>query len=303
VIVPPRRRAWEQEAQDWGGGLWRRSIFEREEAWPASWVQFERKKFLLAGAAHIAKFEGLGHFGEQARVRATLLADAGFCPQVEPIGDGYLRYRRLRGRPANRTSPCPALLERMAQYLAWRARGLAVEQVNLSALETMLRCNLEEEFGRPVRAHPIVVERPACVDGRMLAHEWIESPQGWMKVDGVGHGDDHFYPGSADIAWDLGGAIVEWEMNSDAAEYLVGGYVQLTGDQVNARLPGWKLAYATFRMAYCKMAAEALAGTAEASRLSSEYRRYRAQVRRMLPTGLPETVAAPPACVGASQKL
>ena len=40
-----------------------------------------------------------------------------------------------------------------------------------------------------------------------------------MKVDAAAHGDDHGFPGPVDVAWDLAGAVVEWELGG-AARYL-----------------------------------------------------------------------------------
>ena len=44
---------------------------------------------------------------------------------------------------------------------------------------------------------------------------------------------------------------------------------------VRPRLDNCLLAYAVFRMGYCKMAAEAMRGTDEAGRLTRDYQRYR----------------------------
>jgi hypothetical protein len=304
VLVPPRRRAWQEGAEDWGGGLWRASLFASQNAWPGSWVQFERKKFLLAGGRHIAKFEGLGYCGEAALARAALLAGNGFSPEVQPLGDGYLQYQRWHGRPASRAEISASLLERMAEYAALRAREFSVGEAETASLEAMLRCNLEEEFGEHNHSCRLAMERPAIVDGRMLPHEWVGSPAGWTKVDAAGHGNDHFYPGPADIAWDLGGAAVEWQMTKHAAEYMVEHYEKLTDDKLTRRLPQWTLAYAAFRMAYCKMAADALAGTPEEKRLRAGYRRYRECVLHL--HGGAERAAltvAPPRRPGASQHL
>jgi hypothetical protein len=75
--------------------------------------------------------------------------------------------------------------------------------------------------------------------------------------------------------------MIEWEMPRSASEYVLSRYQTLTGDDARARLPSWMLAYAAFRMAYTRMAAEAMSGTEEEARLQSSYRNYRSAVVRL----------------------
>ena len=59
----------------------------------------------------------------------------------------------------------------------------------------------------------------------MMPHEWLELPDGrLLKLDGSAHGDDHFFPGPCDIAWDLAGTIVEWKLTAPEAEYFLEEY-------------------------------------------------------------------------------
>jgi hypothetical protein len=252
-------------------------LYGDERNWPASWVQFERRKFLLQEGRVIAKFEGLGHFGRETLDRASLLAEKKFGPPVGSLGDGYAGYKRLRGRPANASELNAALLDRIAEYLAFRVGAFPVDRCAADVAK-MASCNLEEEFGGNVCAPRPAINSPIIADGRMLPHEWIQTARGWIKTDGANHGDDHFFPGPTDIAWDLAGAIIEWELSQDAIQYLLRRYEWLTGDAAGKRLPAWTAAYAIFRMAYCKMAAQALEGTPEQARLHMEYRRYRSRV-------------------------
>ena len=58
------------------------------------------------------------------------------------------------------------------------------------------------------------VLRPLIVDGRLQPWEWIVTRQGvLLKTDASSHGDDHFLPGPTDIAWDLAGVIVDWDLD------------------------------------------------------------------------------------------
>src|SRR5207302_4552914 len=80
----------------------------------------------------------------------------------------------------------------------------------------MFRFNLHQAFDIDWDFDPalLATKNPVLVDGRMQPHEWIRSKDGTIiKVDGCTHGDDHFFPGPTDIAWDLAGAIVEWSLD------------------------------------------------------------------------------------------
>jgi thiamine kinase-like enzyme len=109
----------------------------------------------------------------------------------------------------------------------------------------------------------------------MLPHKWIRSGKELLKVDSVTHGDDHFFPGPTDIAWDLAGTIVEWNLTSEQKSSLLTRYHSLTGDCVEQRIMPYLLAYTVFRMAYSKMAAASMRGSEEEVRLIRDFRRYR----------------------------
>jgi hypothetical protein len=271
-------------AADLSGGLWRHHVFDVACNWPGSWVSMERAKFLSHDGRQFFKFEGLGHYGVKVAERARALADAGFAPVVEEAGDGYLAYARESALAATRMDLCPALLDRLAHYCAFRASAFPVSSVNAEEISAMAAWNLHEEFGVPYEPVSAKLETafPVLADGRLQPHEWLLTQYGILKVDGASHGDDHFFPGPADIAWDLAGAIVEWDLGSDGADYLVRQYVKLSGDHPQHRLPAWLQAYTAFRIGYCKMAAESLAGTDEEERLLREYRRYRARASAAL---------------------
>ena len=281
--VRPHPAPTPHAAMDVGGGLWRRLLFDVACNWPSSWVTMERAKFLSSDGTRLFKFEGLGHFGAKVEQRARALADAGFSPPGEDAGYGFISYHKQTGFPATRADLCPPLLDRLAQYCAFRASAFP-ETACSQDLTAMAAWNLHEEFGVPCEpaSAELEIKVPVVPDGRMQPHEWLLTARAILKTDGLAHGDDHFYPGPADIAWDLAGAIVEWDMGPDAAEYLLRRYVQLSGDRVRSRLPAWLQAYSAFRLGYCKMAAESLSGTAEEERLLRDYRRYRARAAATL---------------------
>ena len=121
-----------------------------------------------------------------------------------------------------------------------------------------------------------------------MPHEWIRSEDGRIfKTDATTHGDDHFYPGPCDIAWDVAGAIIEWKLNDASEADFVSRYERLSGDQVRRRLPQYKIAYAAFRAAYARMAASTMPGTSEVERFIRACERYlevlRTEVRPFVP--------------------
>jgi hypothetical protein len=276
------------EAVDFiGGGKWRSMAFANPSEWPASWTSFERLKYLSLTAndeLRLHKFAGLGHYGDEVFERELKVAAAGFGPLPRRESDGFVSYswiphQKISDRSSSATEISPEALARMAQYCAFRLRTFAVEQVELSALRQMAEHNLHElGFDLPVELR---LEHPVIADGRMQPHEWLLTKKGrWLKTDSGSHGNDHFFPGPTDIAWDLAGAIVEWRMNEQQARDFIGLYRSASGDDASARIDGFIKAYAVFRSAYCLMAANAMRGSDEEARLRRVADEYKAMVTR-----------------------
>ncbi len=277
--VHPVASPWRRPAaavMDISGGQWREGVFRSPAEWPASWVQFERLKYLSADRRRLYKFEGFGRFGAEVAARARCIAEAGFGVPARHESDGFYSVPVIAGRPATAATLDRSLLERLAAYCAFRASAFPNSAGGQSQLEHMMAWNYFEEFGKELDAgwRLLPVERPVVVDGRMQPHEWIAGT--WLlKTDAAGHGHDHFFPGPADIAWDLAGAIVEWRLPPEAAEHFLERYRALSGDDARPRIEPYRLAYTLFRMGYCKMATEAMRGTEEEKRLSGAYQAYR----------------------------
>jgi hypothetical protein len=299
------------DAEEWiGAGEWRRRLtgsdwlasgnyaaaseWATESNWPASWTQMERPKFLSRDHRILYKFEGLGHYGAAVKERARILAQRGFAPAVldHDLSSGYLGYQLLQAQPMAAREASQDVLERLASYLAVRVEEFSQDQVSDASspraqgevsLPKMCQVNAREEFGIELPPPWFELRRRVIADGRMLPHEWLRVARGeLLKTDGVSHGDDHFFPGPCDIAWDLAGTMVEWELPAGASEYLLERYHRLSGDEARPRLASYRLAYSLFRMGYCKMAAEAMQGSPEAIRLQSAYRSYRRVAEQQL---------------------
>ena len=272
AIAPP------DAGESLSGGAWRRRFLCDEETMPASWAPLEAAKFISADERSIFRFEGLGHYGETVGERSRLLAAHGFAPAYLGNIAGFGRYRMLNGCRLRREALSPELVVRMAEYLALRAAALRTSEAQSPELETMLRWNWKLEFGEELGANEtgLRAERVVICDGRMMPHEWLRTADGTvLKLDAASHGDNHFFPGPCDIAWDVAGAIVEWEMEPAAHEQFIAEYEARSGDAVRRRLQPYLLAYTIFRVGWCRMAALAMQGEYDEALLLRDYRRYR----------------------------
>src|SRR6478609_5999270 len=271
-----------------GGGKWRHQAFANESDWPAVWTSFERLKY-LSSTEHedprLYKFAGLGHYGDEVFERELQVAAAGFGLMPRQESDGFVSYPCLvyqgtSGRSLAARNLSPAILARMAEYCAFRLRIFGVDLGELNALQQMAKHNLRElGMDLPVELR---LEHPVIADGRMQLHEWLVSNEGRLvKTDAGSHGDDHFFPGPTDIAWDLAGAIVEWQMNEQQAREFLDLYRCASGDDASARIEGFLKAYAVFRAAYCLMAANAMRGSDEEARLQRAANEYKEMAAKM----------------------
>lgn len=269
-----------------GGGEWRSLLFPSPDCWPETWAQMERAKYLSPDRNRLFKFEGMGPMGMRIRERAFALADAGFSPVATDIGDGFLAYDVVEGRPARAEDLSAPMLDQFAKYLAFRCSEFAAPQCHGSELKLMLEHNLRQEFGNAdsiPNVDALVPEAPVITDGCMQPYEWVVTSGGrLLKTDGISHGDNHFFPGPCNIAWDLAGAAVEWGMGNDAIEFLLAKFHSYTGRNPQRDIAVYMLAYTVFRLGFCKMAASTVPGTVEEARCRSAYLRYRAQARKLL---------------------
>ena len=116
---------------------------------------------------------------------------------------------------------------------------------------------------------PTPEARPVALDARMMPHEWLQTSRGWLKADALEHHDDHFYPGPQDIAWDLAGFSIEFDLDRTGEHYLLERFTRLSGDRAAARLPFYRAAYLAFRLGYTAMAGEPLRREHQRTRPSS----------------------------------
>src|SRR5262245_16626190 len=281
--VDPDTQSRFQEYTYLGGGEWRNLFFRNKELWPACWPQMERLKFLSLDRRRFWKFEGLGRVGDQVQTCNHILSRAKFSMMPDDGGGGFGSYPIISGEPLHRGRLSPALLERFTHYLALRSVEFRVKDVSDDPLSQMLTFNVQHEFGVEIGTLDDL-ESSACVltDSRMQPHEWIGTPEGTiLKTDACTHGDDHFFPGPCDIAWDLAGLAIEWELDASEIDATLSLFHQLTGDVVTPRFPVYALAYSVFRIGCCRMALSTVDAD-EAFRLRIASAGYRKQAQRWL---------------------
>jgi len=272
---------------DWtyiGSGGWRGYFFHHESEWPESWTQMERWKVLSRDRRQLVKFEGMGRIGKEARERAFALASAGFSPAVRDAGDGFLAYTAVRGRRVSKTDLSSALLEQFARYCAFRASEFTVPERAGAELARMVAFNVHQEFGRELDFEDgeLSTARPVLADGRMQPHEWVAASGKVLKIDAVSHGDNHFFPGPCDIAWDIAGTMIEWDLDPSANQFLLEKFRKFSGADLSETLKFYLLAYCVFRLGFCKMARSTVAESPEQERLDLAYQHYRAVASRLL---------------------
>ena len=266
-----------------GGGEWRRRFVGEEALWPATWPQMERLKFLSPDGRRFWKFEGMGRLGQEVLGYSRCLAEQGFSPEVEDGDDGFASYTQLDGRVLGSQDLSRCVLERISEYCAFRSVEFGVQRTNASQLSHMVTFNVQNEFGVQIELDELSEGKIILADGRMQPWEWILCNDGrLLKTDACTHGNDHFFPGPCDIAWDLAGAAVEWEFDADATDQLLRRFHDLTADDVRSRFDAYLLAYSVFRLGWSKMAIPTLNDKAEEARLLQDCRRYRARAQHEL---------------------
>ena len=280
----PSKWTDEVHCTNWSGGVWRNALYLTESSWPACWTQMESLKFRSEDSSALSKFEGLGHFGDVARDRARTIFAGGFGPKLLGVEEELSRYGFVPGALLTRSDVSSNVLEQIAKYCAFRASAFPAAKADFKAMSEMARFNCAQGVEAQISEELLATRTPVIVDGRMHPHEWIRTLSGHIyKMDGNTHGDDHFFPGPVDIAWDLAGAIIEWELDSLAADFLVKCYRKFSGDDPTPRLRAYRMAYLAFRLGFCKMAEASVENADEKAR----FRRNQVVYRRCLEDTLP----------------
>ncbi len=294
--------AVEGPVQEIGGGAWRALHFPDRQRWPAADVRQERRKLLFTagGRRWLARFAGLGRYGEERRVRGRALAAAGFCESPVALRHGFLFERwRDDAKPLPRVRVRrDALVARVAEYVAFRAGAFRAREgdgASPLALLAMARHNASQALGaswghaaeriRELIREVAETSRPIAIDGKMQPWEWLVLPGGEiLKADALDHCAGHDLVGCQDPAWDVVGAEVELSLRPDEARLVASWVERRAGIPMSpAKLDFYAVAYLAFQLGRATLAADALGADAEESaRLRSQAGRYAALLRERL---------------------
>lgn len=282
---------------DLSAGRWRGARRFRRP--PAVDAGKERRKFLFEtpDGPVLAKFAGLGSPARAAVARQRRLAEAGFAPAV--LGDVYGfvldRFERDAAILDPQGPDRDRFLDRLGDYLGFRAAAFPADRTgaSLETLAEMLRINVAEELGIRHDGMADLAARlsgehghPVHIDGRLRACEWLMLPDGRiLKTDAVDHDRSHDLIGPQDIAWDIAGATVEFDLEAAERDRLI-TRIELAADRAvdRALLDFLIPCYAAFQLGAWRFAHDAAAD--ERSAIETEIARYVRWLRRtIIPSG------------------
>ena len=284
-----------RELIDISAGEWRKLSYSRQEDWPAVNPAWERCKFVgrAGGKRYLLKFAGLGRIGRDKLQMARALHSAGFVPEPLGLVHGFLIERwHEDAEPLDHGSKP---VEQIAHYVGGRAKlfpAAPTAGATLSDLLEMCRRNISLVFGErfprtldawqsrldPLSRKMIRVRSDNC----LLPHEWLRLPAGLLKADSVDHHAGHDLIGCQDMAWDVAGAIVEFELDAAESKRLIAVAEDAGGRHLDPELLDFYLiAYLAFRVGQITVSLEA--STAEdLVRLRRDQSRYRGQLQQLL---------------------
>jgi hypothetical protein len=278
------------QLRDISAGGWRREFYREPDHYPPVQPQHERRKYLLvpgneraSSQTKLLSFLGLGEDSARKLERGARLAEAGFTPMPEVVVHGFLVRPFVPGTPVAAGDVSGPLVESAARYLAHLCQEHSAEpSVSDAALLQMSLHNVAEglgdRWGTRLKARvrsQTWTERSVALDGRMLSHEWIRTPGGYLKTDAMDHHQDHFFPGCQDIAWDVAAAALELGLNDEARRRLIARYRSLSCDHtIASRLPAYALFYLAFRLGYATLAVSVLGPDPDAKRFAAAASHY-----------------------------
>ncbi|OFZ53609.1 MAG: hypothetical protein A2428_15020 [Bdellovibrionales bacterium RIFOXYC1_FULL_54_43] len=271
-----------RRCEDISGGRWRKKLLANSKSWPASFPQQERRKYLFTDGAktYLAKFSGIGRYGEDKLARANLFAEAGFAPEVMGYHSGFILMRWHED-----AVPCgeeivkrhrESLVVSVGKYLAMiRQQYRSADDLtgaSIRELFGMAAANSREKFGnafdRGLKRIEALIENVAgavvrtATDNKMHAWEWIRLPGGrFLKTDGLDHHSSHDIVGCQDIAWDIVAAKIELRLTDSEFEKVL-AFADPGGPRGNGfsseKERFFSVTYLAFQMGYFSNAARCM---------------------------------------------
>jgi hypothetical protein len=296
---------------DISGGAWRKHRYRNKADWPPANPQQERRKliFRAGGGSWLARFAGLGRYGEDKLAIGRMLAEAGFTPPVAGFRHGFLieqwfeNAQPLRPRAVDRER----LVEHLGRYVGFRARHLLAPRpgASLEELLTMASRNAElalgEETARGLDRWKSILPRlarhacPIRTDNRLHAWEWLVVGDRLIKADALDHQAAHDLVGCQDLAWDIAGATAELALSPGERDRLCATAEREAGRPLVPELIEFlTIGYLAFQLGAFTLAAQANThDPAEATRLRGAAGAYADSLRlRLMGEPAPQRTAA-----------
>ena len=239
---------------------------------------WERRKFLATkdGTPVLLKFAGLGRTGQRKLEIARWLFAGGFVPEPLGLVHGFIVERWCSNVRPLLIDEVP--LTGIAAYIAARAELPRVEPLggaSVDELLEMIQRNVALELGNDAANSldswkPYIDDlgrrvRRIPTDNKLDRDEWLRAHDGALvKVDALDHHCGHDLIGCQDIAWDVAGAIAEFDLDRASADEMI----RSAGLDVDRQLLRFCLvAYCAFRLGSAKLGEEVTAATRYAAKL------------------------------------
>ena len=289
VFVPGHGGEPGPQASDAHRALWRQ-VRKSPAAFDRAWLAERfgplepfrtgtRLKFLAGSGSErvLLRFAGLGSTGERKPKMAGALHDEGFTPEPLGLVHGFLPERWYED--AQRLDRSERPLREMAAYIGARARLFPAaenEGASIEQLFAMACRNVEIALGAGALARIACwqqrigsLQRCASrvrTDNRMDAHKWLRLSDGrLLKTDALDHHCAHDLIGAQDMAWDVAGAAVEFDLDPGERSLLAAEAGRAAGCLVDPELLDFMtLAYLAFRLGEARLTGlEAASGSYE----------------------------------------
>jgi hypothetical protein len=281
--------------QDISAGAWRRLRYGSEEEWPAIVPAWERRKFVVTAGDErfLVKFAGLGRIGEAKLAVGRTLHEEGFVPKPVGLVHGFLVEQWSDDAAPLGEGEKP--LGEIARYIGTRARLLPAASGSGASVEellTMAHRNVSIELGAGLarklerwRARELE-QRIVRVrtDNKLDRHEWLRTRSGALiKTDALDHHQAHDLVGCQDLAWDVAGAIVEFDLGQSEIEQFIAATQEWARRDIDDNLlEFYRAAYLAFRLGQMRLGAAMTEDPAERGRLTRRGDRYAAELQHLL---------------------
>jgi hypothetical protein len=213
----------------------------------------EQLKFLAGEGPDrfLLKFAGLGPLGERKLEMARALHSAGLGPEPAGLFHGFLAERWYGTERPLGAADRP--VTEIGHYIATRASLFPADHANgasVDELAQMARRNVSLALGADMAARvpapSASTSRRIRTDNRLDRNKWLRLADGrLLKTDALDHHQSHDLVGCQNAAWDVVGAIVEFDLNQAEAAQLI----DESGPAVDRDLIDFFLiAYPSFRL-------------------------------------------------------